>query len=281
MEDGGIQPPSGAQSPPPDGGSIAPPPPTSAPLSSMLADEGLRTHQGLTKFKDVDALAKSYLEVQALKDKNTGVKPLGENATPEEIAAYRQGMGVPDAPEKYEFGELQFPEAVAPTQEQLNSWRQTFHALHLTPQQVQGIMQAYAGEMSQNWTTLEAAQTDEVRQQQEALQQKYGAQWVPMVKMAQESIRRVYGEEALESLNFAPGQEKAMGNNPVVIDMAIKLARYEGHDKFIIADSKGALLDREGAESQLRALYARRLAAKDDGERAAINEEIKRLQPLA
>src|SRR5687767_2761423 len=79
---------------------------SAAPSSwiSSLTDESLRGHQGLTKFKDVDSLAKSYVELDKMRNERSGVKPLTPESTPEEITAYRQAMGIPEAPEKYELG---------------------------------------------------------------------------------------------------------------------------------------------------------------------------------
>lgn len=53
--------------------------------------------------KDVDQLAKVARDnVKALRDSGR-IKVPGENATPEELAAYRKAVGVPDDPAGYEF----------------------------------------------------------------------------------------------------------------------------------------------------------------------------------
>ena len=87
----------------------APANPAAMPLGSALFDESLKTHQGLAKFKDVDALAKSYVELDSMRRERSGVKPLTPESTPEEVTAYRAAMGIPEKPEGYELGELDFP----------------------------------------------------------------------------------------------------------------------------------------------------------------------------
>lgn len=53
-------------------------------------------------FKDLDGLVKSTRDTEkALREKG-GIKVPGEDAKPEEIAAYRTAIGVPDKPEGYE-----------------------------------------------------------------------------------------------------------------------------------------------------------------------------------
>ena len=52
--------------------------------TDSLQDEGLRLHPSLTKFEDVPALAKSYVELES-KIGSKGVLLPGENATPTEV----------------------------------------------------------------------------------------------------------------------------------------------------------------------------------------------------
>lgn len=52
-------------------------------------------------FKDVDSLAKSYREAEKSLRDGGRIKVPGENAKPEEMAAYRAAIGVPDKAEDY------------------------------------------------------------------------------------------------------------------------------------------------------------------------------------
>jgi hypothetical protein len=76
---------------------------------SVSADAGeddspsLRDWLKSAGIKDVDQLAKVARDnVKALRDSGR-IKVPGENATPEELAAYRKAVGVPDDPAGYEF----------------------------------------------------------------------------------------------------------------------------------------------------------------------------------
>ena len=78
-------------------------PVVTAPASSWrdtLPDD-LKADKSLESFKDVPALAKSFIETKKLVGtKQTPAVP-GDKASPEEVSAWRKALGVPDTPEGY------------------------------------------------------------------------------------------------------------------------------------------------------------------------------------
>ena len=231
-------------------------PPSSAtvPLGSVIMDESLRTHTGLAKFQDVDSLAKSYVELDKMRNERSGVKPLTETSTPEEIAAYRVAMGVPEKPDAYDFGEMSFPEEATPDQAILSQFKEVFHQAHLTNAQVQAVMHAYSQYVSQQWNGIRDAQESQNRTTLEGLTRKYGAQAPQLITMAQEYVRRRFGQEGLDALNFTPGGTAGAGSSPQMIELLIESAKLTGHDKFIIADSRGGMMTKETALGKIAEL---------------------------
>jgi hypothetical protein len=62
---------------------------------------------------DVEALSKSYQGLEQLLGKKANAVPVpNEKSTPEEVAAYRKAIGVPDSPEGYKLKPEQLPEGV-------------------------------------------------------------------------------------------------------------------------------------------------------------------------
>jgi hypothetical protein len=62
---------------------------------------------------DVESLSKSYQGLeQLLGKKANAIVPPSEKSTPEEIAAYRKAIGVPESPEAYNLKPEQLPEGV-------------------------------------------------------------------------------------------------------------------------------------------------------------------------
>src|SRR5262245_60684982 len=84
---------------------------TTGPTLFSLIPDDLKASPGLLKFEkaDLPTFAKSYLELDKLRNERTGIKPLAADSTPEDVAAYRKAMGIPEKPDGYEFGELSFP----------------------------------------------------------------------------------------------------------------------------------------------------------------------------
>lgn len=262
-------------------GTTPPVTPPGATWTATLTDESLRSHQGLAKFKDVDSLAKSYIELDKLRNERTGVKPLTAESTPEEIAAYRTAMGIPEKADGYEVGELAFPEDATPTQEQMGAFRSLAHTLHLTPAQVQGILQWYSQDVSQQWNSLQEARAGEVRTHMDTLTKKYGAQAPQLVQMAQEYVRRRYGQAGLDAFEAGPGQTSALGNHPIVLEMLIESARLTGHDKFIMADAAGGLVNQASAQQRYDAAAKEYYTTQDEGRKAALKQEMEQLARIA
>lgn len=75
----------------------------------------------LADFKDPAALAKSYLETKKLVGQKLGIP--GADATPEAKAAFEKALGVPDAPEGYEFKKPDsLPEGMEYNEEDAKQW---------------------------------------------------------------------------------------------------------------------------------------------------------------
>src|SRR5687767_2499597 len=66
--------------------------------------DGLKSEKSLQKFKDEGALAQSYLELE--KRMGGSLKIPGKDAKPEEIAAYREKIGVPKSAAEYDLSSL-------------------------------------------------------------------------------------------------------------------------------------------------------------------------------
>jgi hypothetical protein len=73
-------------------------------------------------FKELDALVKSYREAEATIRNGGRVKVPGENAKPDEVAAYRSAIGVPEAADAYE---IKGPEGVPLNDALLNPLRES------------------------------------------------------------------------------------------------------------------------------------------------------------
>lgn len=178
----------------------------------------LAQHPKLAEFKSVGDLAKSYLGAQELIGrKAVGLVPPKADASDEDKAAFdkelRGVLGVPDAPDGYE---LKMAEGVDADETLVNWFKGTAHGLGLSPQQAQGLTDA--------WNTL----SGEFLKQQEAEEAKARED-------AKASLAQLWGDEApakaeAAKRGFAGAAKKAgiadeeaeafmqaHGDNPVVL----------------------------------------------------------------
>jgi hypothetical protein len=220
-------------------------------------DEGLKAHPAAARLKDVDGLFRSYTELEKKLGERPGVLPLGDAPSPEELAAYRKGLGIPDTPAGYALPDLTFPELAQPTPEQLEAFKGLAHELNLTPAQFAGLLDWYQQDVSAQWTTLQQAREQENASGYAVLERKYGAQAMPMLRLAQEYIRRRFGPEAFADLDSfkvkdpETGQLMMLGASPTFIEVVLENAKLTGHDKFVIGDSRGGLLDKTAAQAKI------------------------------
>jgi len=110
---------------PPEGSLLATPPGTAAPAAEPGAPkpgsgEPVAKPDWLPeKFwrddkADIESLAKSYHGLEQLLGKKAhAVAVPNEKSTPEEVAAYRKALGIPESPDKYDVKPERLPEGVA------------------------------------------------------------------------------------------------------------------------------------------------------------------------
>lgn len=241
------------------------------PLGSALYDAGLKSHQGLAKFKDVDALAKSYVglesEIGALRRDRTGVSPLSAESTPDQIAAYRAAFGIPEKADGYEAGEPDYPEEATPTAERMASFREMAHRLHYTPEQFRQTLAWHAQETSEQWNAINEAREAQHEATKDHLIKKYGGEADRYAQLAHDFVKREYGDEGLEQLNFKPGDMSALGSSPVVLDLLIRLAQAKGHHVFHGGAPGGGIMTKDVALqkiAELRILDREKKISKDE-----------------
>lgn len=129
----------------------------------------------LAKFggKSVHDLAKSYGELQQLMGKRQDglVKLPGEGATPEEIAAYRKAVGVPESPDGYA---LELPEGMELREDVLANLRGKAHELGITPAQLSALVQFQAETEQTELARWQAEHEDATNKAREDLRREWG-----------------------------------------------------------------------------------------------------------
>ncbi len=225
-----------------------------APLAQ---DPSLATFKGKDWAEVGPVLAKSYVETKKLVGAKTTLKIPDEHSTPEEIAAYRKAIGVPDTPQDYRITR---PEAA------LTGWDETaeqnflakMHELGTPPHTVQAILNWYGEYVSEQ----HRAWHREAEATQQELRRDWGPDYAANLGVANRAIQQ-YGGDALVDL-FA---QNGMGRHPLVVKTFAAIGK-ELMEHGAIPATGIAHMTPEEAQERLKTLQADLLKVPQGSDRA-------------
>lgn len=202
----------------------------------------LRADKTLADFKDVGALAKSYVETKRLV--GDAVRVPKADAKPEDIAAFHRKLGVPESPDKYDVKLPEMPKDFPAWNEAyVADFKTAAHRAGLTPSQVQSVIQWYAGNQLQVHGETSSAQAAKAKEAEAAcvaeLEKTWGPQgglpWKRELGRAWNVTKMLFGTDTPEGEMF-----EMHGNNPKLLLKLASLAPELGEDRFIDGDTSVA-----------------------------------------
>ena len=134
--------------------------------------QGVKT---LEKFKDVDALAKGYVNLEKYFDGT--IKIPGENATAEEIERYHSKLGRPDTPEDYEFEKPEMPEGMNEDNHMEGEFLKKAHGMGLNSAQVNDLYGWYNAQTKDMFVQHQVAQENNIQKAEIELRADWGRQY--------------------------------------------------------------------------------------------------------
>lgn len=138
----------------------------------------------------------------------------------------RSKLGIPDTPDKYTFNKPELPDGLP--------WDANFekaaltkaHELGLTPNQVQGLMELYAGQRVSEFGGLDTLREQTQAATAEVLKKEWGNSYAVKLDNAARAAKMVGGEALIEAL-----METGAGNNPEIIRAFAKIGGMLGEDR--------------------------------------------------
>lgn len=208
--------------------------------------EDLREDPSLKDIKDIDGLAKSYVNAQKMignsvripseeaseeslnefyrkLEKIPGVSRIPDFSDAEQADSFYRKLGRPDTPDDYK---LEVPEDLEINKEVLTDFKGRAHKLGLTNQQTNALVN-YEIERSQN---LAAQQAQQVEASEKMLREQWGGEYNTRLQAAKQMVK-VYEDkygEVVTDLMKGPA-----GNNPMLINMLADMAhtvKESGHE---------------------------------------------------
>ncbi len=200
---------------------------------------------------DVESLSKSYQGLeQLLGKKANAIVPPSEKSTPEEVAAYRKAIGVPESPEAYNLKPEQLPEGVTWDDNVAKRAAELAHKHHIPA----AAMQEFMKFDMERAALMNQAAASMIEQQLES---------------GRAELQKVWGDKMPEKIELARRAAVTAGVDPTsqgfvdpqVVKAIVNLAEKLSDDKLVAGDQTGVSSTRARARdimtNQGNPLYAR------------------------
>ena len=210
--------------------------------------EELRDHPSLSPIKDVENLARSYVNAQRLigADKI----PVPVNPTDEDLDNIYNRLGRPESVDGYEIA----VDGNVVTEDVAKSYADIAHKLRLTPDQASGIMDYYRSMASQASEVTAEAETQQRSQTEMELRKEWGDDFDARIEDAGKIAQQFGGGELLE-MQLADGTK--VGNHPDFIKAFAKMAEFRQSvtSEDTVSDApSSSMVTRQSAQQEIDAI---------------------------
>jgi len=210
--------------------------------------EELRDHPSLSPIKDVENLARSYVNAQRLigADKI----PVPVNPTDEDLDNIYNRLGRPESSDGYEIG----VDGNIITEDVAKSYADVAHKLRLTPDQASGILEYYKGMANSASEISVEAEAQQRNQTEMTLRKEWGDDFDARIEDAGKIAQQFGGGELLE-MQLADGTK--VGNHPDFIKAFAKMAEFRQSvtSEDTVSDAPtSSMVTRQSAQQEIDAI---------------------------
>lgn len=206
--------------------------PTVAKSWKETISEEFRNDPNISKFTEIDALAKSYINATRMIGADKIAVP-NNNSTQDQWNEVYNKLGRPETPDKYK---LDYKSKVVPIDDNaIKAFSQIAHQSGLNQKQAQSILDFYKQNSEQS---LKQAQIDTETAQVQAeqqLRQEWGKQYEENINKAS-SIAKANMNPAILDMQLKDGRR--LGDHPDIIKGFAKIAGLLSEDKVITSESE-------------------------------------------
>ena len=236
--------------------------------------EDIRENPSFSKFKDVNGLAASYVNLQSHLGRDKIAKPV----TDSDWDDVYEFLGRPESADKYEVALPDgLPDEVAAqfTEQRLSAFKQEAHRLGLNTNQVKSLVAWQAGNVSEQHEMYKGAIDQSIEQGEIALKAEWGRAYNQNVKFAHQAFVK-YGGEQLAAKMEASG----LGNDPDVLKAFANIAKTTMADKDLAGPFSGSQMALTPEEARAEASTIMSHPAYTDKRHPEHNAMVKKVQAL-
>jgi len=211
---------------------IEQPVPTVAKSWKEAISEDLRNDPNISKFTELEALAKSYVNATRMIGQDKVAVP-NNNSTEDQWNEVYDKLGRPESPDKYQ---LEVKSDVVPLDESaIKSFAENAHQLGLNNKQAQGILEFYKNSMEgsaqQNQVDMETAQANA----EQELRKEWGRAYEDNIKKAG-AVAKANMDANILDMQLKDGTR--LGDHPAIIKGFANIANLMSEDKLVSTESE-------------------------------------------
>ena len=211
---------------------IEQPVPTVAKSWKEAISEDLRNDPNISKFTELEALAKSYVNATRMIGQDKVAVP-NNNSTDDQWNEVYDKLGRPESPDKYQLDIKS--EAVPLDEGAIKSFAENAHQLGLNNKQAQGILEFYKNSMEgsaqQNQVDMETAQANA----EQELRKEWGRAYEDNIKKAG-AVAKANMDANILDMQLKDGTR--LGDHPAVIKGFANIANLMSEDKLVSTESE-------------------------------------------
>jgi hypothetical protein len=206
--------------------------PTVAKSWKEAIPEDLRNDPNISKFTELEALAKSYVNATRMIGQDKVAVP-NNNSTEDQWNEVYNKLGRPESPDKYQ---LDAKSDVVPLDESaIKSFAENAHQLGLNNKQAQGILEFYKNSMEgsaqQNQVDMETAQANA----EQELRKEWGRAYEDNIKKAG-AVAKANMDANILDMQLKDGTR--LGDHPAIIKGFANIANLMSEDKLVSTESE-------------------------------------------
>ena len=191
-----------------------------------------REDPNISKFTEIDALAKSYINATRMIGQDKVAVP-NNNSTEDQWNEVYNKLGRPESPDKYQ---LEVKSDVVPLDESaIKSFAENAHQLGLNNKQAQGILEFYKNSMEgsaqQNQVDMETAQANA----EQELRKEWGRAYEDNIKKAG-AVAKANMDANILDMQLKDGTR--LGDHPAIIKGFANIANLMSEDKLVSTESE-------------------------------------------
>lgn len=196
----------------------------------------------LKRFASPENLFKSYQELERKMQSGALKAGLPEDASPEEVAAFRKSNGLPETPEGYEFSVPPEIELTAEDKAQMDRFKGVFHQNNVAPALAKSLTEAFFADRLEAEVAMRDAAQEKTINYRSEMRAELGKDYVQHTTLAKSWLDGMVGEEGRTKITdtiLADGTR--LGDNPDFVRLVVQGALANAPEgKLIEAEFGGA-----------------------------------------